>query len=63
MRVLAVSVSMVLPPPPVVPLPRDDTGEVNTDVPKFVNVSFLLTFKLLHFRRGMFTAVGAFGGL
>jgi hypothetical protein len=63
MRVLAVLVSMVLPPPPVVPLPRDDTGEVNTDASEFVNVSVLLTFKLLHFGRGMFTAVGAFGWL
>jgi len=62
MRDLAVSEFTVLPPPPVVPLPRDDTGEVSTDVSGFVN-GFLFTFKLLHLGRWVFTAVRAFGRL
>ncbi len=62
MRDLAVSGSIVLPPPPVVPLPRDDTGEVNTDVSGFVNV-FLFPLKCPHFGRWVLTAVRAFGRL
>jgi len=63
MRDLAVSVSTVLPPPPVVPLPRDDTGESRPYLFSGVNVLFLLPLKCPHFRRWVLTAVRAFGRL
>jgi hypothetical protein len=63
MRDLAVSEFTVLPPPPVVPLPRDDTGEFSTWSVSSVNGSFLFPLKCPHFGRGVLTAVGAFGRL
>ena len=62
MRDLAVSGFLFLPPPPVVPLPRDDTGESRPWVVSSVN-GFLFPLKCPHFCRGMLTAVRAFGRL